>query len=329
MQKPTAIALSLIMAFSLCSCGFLKKEKDPDGSEPVESAPAQNMEYPVAVAGAELDSRPGKAVSLSPAITEKLVELGLSGRLEGISDYDNDDGSRVRCGTAQEPDFDAIEKLDPHILLTAVELDDEDRERIRQMGIQIAVIPRAATVGELKQGYMSISKLFEGKTTGAALGDAFNKKLQARLDEVTANALTEPKNAVYIARLDYEVATGDTMENELMDLIGLNNIAKEQTGWLFPEKEANEPEGRAKFESIDFIFCDKNAVTIKDMEQSAFFKGLNAVRKDYYLYIDETAFECQSMRMFDELEQMLLYAAGEIPGSKDAIEAAEDISETA
>jgi iron complex transport system substrate-binding protein len=315
-NKLLALFLAGVLLLAGCNIGAGEPEEPPPESvEPEESqAPEPDPEYPVEFFGAVLESRPGKVVSLSPALTEKLHEMGFDDRLEGCSDYDEFRGDKIACGTAQTPDIAAIEGIAPHILFTEIALPEEDEQELRDFGVEIAVIPHAANFTELLGNYQSMAMLMDGKKTGAALGGAYCEVLDERMRELEQNALEEPKVAVYLAQLDYTMATGDTLESELMEKVGFINIAKDQKGWEYPEEDANAEADREKFRKIDFIYCDRDSVTMPMMEKSEFWRGLNCVLKDYYLYIDSTAFDLQTGRMLDELERMVGYANGDVEG---------------
>ncbi len=314
-MKIKLLALVLAAALLLAGCFGQKPDDEPsvDSTSSSEVAP-DNLEYPLEILGAELDSRPGVVVSLSPALTEKLVEMGLEDRLAGVSDDDDVVDGRVACGTAQAPDIEAIKDLSAHLLLTASPLAEDDEAALMDAGVKIALVPRARSFTELLSNYQSVAMLMDGKKTGAALGGAYCKELDDRMRDLEEDALGAPKVAVYLTRLDYSMATGDTLENELMEKLGFVNVARSQTGWTFPENLANAAEGRAEFEKIDYIFCDRDDVTMPMMEQSEFWRRLNCVLKDYYLYVDGAAFDRQTGRMLDELERMLGYANGEVEG---------------
>lgn len=313
--------LAALMLFTFAAGCSKPAADEVSSSQPMEeSSDEVNLEYPVSVFGASLGSRPGKVVTLSPALTEKLIDLGLADRLEGISDADDSLPERVlpRIGTAQLVDIDQIAVIAPHLLLTEAELPQEILDTLGGMNVAVATVPHAGTIDELKENYTGVAKLLEGDRSGGELGTAVGRRIDQKLDELEAKKPGEIKNAVYIRLLDYNVATGDTLESRMMESIGLRNIAENQTGWIYPEADANSTGGLEDFKAIDFIFCDKRSVAMKTgLEKSAFWKGINAVRKDYYLYIDDTAFERQSMRMFDELNRMQQYILGEIPSSKE------------
>jgi ABC-type Fe3+-hydroxamate transport system substrate-binding protein len=327
-MKNKVLLLILAGLAGLLLAGCLGQEQDeppPESVPPEESqAAAEDLEYPVEFFGAALESRPGAVVSLSPALTEKLHEMGFDDRLEGCSDYDEFRGDKIACGTAQTPDVAAIKEIAPHLLFTEIELPDDDAQELRDSGVEIAVIPHAASFTELLGNYQSMAMLMDGKKTGAALGGAYCEVLNERMRALEQNALGEPKVAVYLAQLDYTMATGDTLESELMEKVGFVNIAKEQKGWEYPEDEANAEADREKFRQIDFIYCDRDSVTMPMMEKSEFWRGLNCVLKDYYLYIDSTAFDLQTGRMLDELERMVGYANGEVEGGAIQEQQAQD-----
>lgn len=320
----TALFLALLLLLGGCSLPW-SKEDGPSETEPeVEEDP----EYPVKLAGADLSSRPGKLVSLSPAITEKLEDLGQADRLYGISKFcpvPAKAPSPLRCGTAQLPELEVIAEIAPHLLLTETALSEADLVALQQMNVEVALLPPSkniSTLGQLEETYRTLSVLLDGQTTGGMLGDRFARGLEERLDALSRRLGTqeEPKTALYLRLLGptvFTVATGDTLENELMSRIGLRNIAGEQTGWEYPAALAGG-EGLEDFRSLDLIVCDDSAVTIKDLEGDDFYKHLPAVLQDRYVYIDSTAFERKSMRMVDELEKIGKAAAGEAEDEEPA-----------
>lgn len=312
--------LSCFLAFLLLLCGLTAciggdDKPDPPSSGDPSGEEDELAEYPVVVEGTTIRSRPSKVVSLSPALTEKLYELDLQDSLVGVSDfcdYPLDTARLPKCGTAQLPDLEKIEDLAPHLILTQSRLAEEDLIALQQMDADVVVIPAAASIEDFKNSYISLSRLLEGEYAGGDLGRKFAKNLQDRLDHLESYLVPYAeehgvKPAIYLRLLDFNVATGGTLENELMSLIGLRNIAADQEDWLYPEELARG-EGRAAFESVEVIYMDEKFVNIKMLEQSAYYKGLQATLKDWYLYIDSLVFERQSLRMLDILEDMAAYA---------------------
>jgi len=307
-----ALLIALTLAFSLAACGgnggVDSRPSEPEQPEIQEPDP----EYPVTVGSYFVNARPGRVLSLAPAITEKLCDLGFQSRLTGISrhcDFPPSITGLPRYGTAMLPSLNEILDAAPHLVIFATRPPADAMETLLDAGIDVVVLPSYhSSLAELLDTYLALSAVMEGRTTGTATGERFASEMQARIGEIAAippeEERDEPKKALYLRRLDFTVATGDTLEGELLERVGFINIAADQKNWTFDPDDANSQEGRAAFNSVDIIFCDERDVTIKMLEQSAFYKGLPAVLKDYFLYIDCTAFERQSLRMLDELELM-------------------------
>jgi len=298
--------LALLLCLGLCGCsllgGFFSGEDAGSASE--EQEPEIEPEYPVTVGGVAVESRPGKIVSLSPSLTEKLCDLKAGGRLVGVSDscdYPPAAAALPSCGTVLLPDLEAILALSPHLVLSASELPAQATEALAAAGIPVAVFPRADSLEELWAQYEDLAALLDGGVSGAAAGAAFVADFEARLDELTRAAGEEPLPALYLRMLDFTVATGDTLENELMERIGLRNIASGYTGWQYPADAAQDS---GDFAQLKIIYCDEASVDIKMLEGSAFYRTLPAVLYDWYYYIDADIFERQSLRMLDQLAGM-------------------------
>ena len=294
------LCLLLLPAF-LGGCGAAEQ----DDAEPLPA------EYPVTAFGTAVLSRPGRVVSLSPALTEKLYDLGLQDRLVGISDYcdyPQEIADLPACGIAQAPKLNTIIALNAHIVLTETALSEDALITLQQKQIDVLVVPRAQTVDQLLANYLGLYRVFEGDLSGAETGAQFTAKLSYALEQLQAACLQASSSdpVLYLRMMDFTVATGDTLESELLQLLGVQNIAAPYTDWIYPSTTA-EGDGRNDFESLAHYFMDDKYVTIRHLEQSAFYKGLQATLKDYYLYIDMDLFERQSLRMFPELWRMAAY----------------------
>lgn len=312
----TALTALLLMTF-LIGCNLFGDRKEPSPGPVSESEEEElDPEYPVSAGGVQLLARPGKVISLAPSLTEKLFDLGMTDRLTGVSDY-CDYPSAVAdlppCGTAQLPDVEVIAALEPHLVLAEAELPEEAAAFLAEQGIPVAVFPHAESLSGLMENYIDLARLLEGEVSGAAMGRYFSQEYQGMLSglsEAAGRALGEnsPKTVLYLRLLDFTVATGDTFENELLRAIHLQNLAEDYTGWTYPEEEAKTPEGQAGFAGVDIIYMDEDFVTIKDLEQNSFYKGLPATIHDRFLYISSIVLERQGMRALEELARMTRYA---------------------
>jgi len=316
MKKWIAVLILITISAGFAGCGglelpFGRGESSSRAREEDSQAEPVDPEYPVTVAGATLAERPGSVVSLAASLTEKLYDLGLEERLAGVPRHTAYPEAATRlpdCGTALEPDMEAILALEPELVVSEADLSRESLDILAEADIQVAVLPRANSVRELLDIYRSLAVLLEGAVTGGELGDDFGADMEDRLDELSAAALaakTEDVPVLYLRMLDFTIATGDTLEGELMRNLGLVNIAEEYEKWKYPPEEAAGA-GREDFAAVQMIFCGEKDVPISALEGSGFYKGLPAVLKDWHIYIDPEIFEAQGLRMLDELGRMAL-----------------------
>jgi hypothetical protein len=184
----------------------------------------------------------GKICPLSPALTEILADLGYGGKVVGVGkycDYPSELTSLPDCGSVLLPDFDTIQQLDPDVIVTAAPFAETDLIKLQQMDIEVIVFSHPQSLAGLRELYTNLCLMMEGQTSGAAAAAAFCDPLFARLDtikEAIDSYLSSGGTRLsgsYIAMLPYNAATGDTLENELLGIIGIDNVAGEYTNFIY------------------------------------------------------------------------------------------------
>lgn len=222
-KKLQAALLCCVML--LCGC-------DGDESLPSEiivsgGVSEQTAFFPIEVCGVTLEKAVERAVSLSPAVTEVICELGYQGKLVGISSYcDYPEGlSSERVGSTENPDIDSIIKLKPDAVFTLTPLSEREVYALGQEGIAVITVDVPADVNGYADMYGSIASAFLGKELDE---DGLRKS-----DVKGADALAALKSAaegvgigsfVYITEKK-TVAGADTFESSVLGLSGENVCA--------------------------------------------------------------------------------------------------------
>ena len=315
-----ALLLCIAMLMTGVACrenGPGNGQADPPQTEDNEPPPPP-PEFPVVVGGTTVASRPGRVVSLSPALTEKIFDLGLESRLVGVSDFCDYPAGALgldACGTAQLPDIYTISRLRAHLVLSEIPLFPDDMDELSRLNINVVIIPRAQSLNELWNSYIALARMFEGEHAGQHMGDMFADIVGAWLEslgEAVRNEMHADEDspgapyALYLRMLPFTVATGDTLESDLMQLIGLINIAADQSGWHYPEELA-AGYSLEEFQAVQILIFDENYITPEDLSENEFFGALPAVTSESYMIIDSAVMERQSLRTFEQLLDMARY----------------------
>ena len=206
-------------------------------------------------------------------------------------------------GSVYQPEMDKIKASGATLVLCTVQPTESTLTGLQQMGAQVLVLPRADTVEGIKQNYRALGSLLAGNVTGMAaaeaVGQAIDQKLAAA--KTALSGLAAAPDATLLISYPYRMATGDTIEGKLLAEVGFHCSGAEYTNWLYPESElkALEP---------DVIFC-ADADEVDTVKQSYEYSVVAAVKNGKVKAIDFTAFQSQSLRMFDMLAEMAEFAA--------------------
>ncbi len=216
-------AAALCGVVLLTGCDSMNPEPSeivvPDGlSEP---GPAL---FPCDSCGVTLESAVQKAVSLSPAATEIICELGFKGSLVGISSYcDYPEGLSAQVvGSTENPDINAIIGLDPDAVFTLSPLSEREIYTLGQAGINVLTAPVPADTEGYSALYREISAAFYGKEN---VSDGVRRSEKTGADALSAlekaASGTDGGSFVYITgKLTF--AGNDTFEGSVLGLMGDN-----------------------------------------------------------------------------------------------------------
>ena len=115
-------------------------------NNPAEPEPKPDPEYPVTVGNVTLTEAPTAVVSLSPATTEMVYDLGYGELLVGVSEYCTAPAAAVakpRMGSAYQPEVEKIKASGATLVLCTVQPTESTLTELQQAGAQVLVLPRA------------------------------------------------------------------------------------------------------------------------------------------------------------------------------------------
>lgn len=202
-----------------------------------------------------------------------------------------------------QPDMEQLAALKPDVLFVSnMTLYDQSNpyQQLMDLGVCVLCVPTADSIAAIQEDIAFIAAAM-GKT---AEGDALIVGMQAELDRISAiGATVTDKKSVYFeigaAPSMYSFGTGVFL-NEMIELIGAENVLADQEGWLAVEAEtivAADP---------DVILTNVNYIDdpVAEILGRSGWEGMSAVQNEQVFYIDNMASSLSNHNIVKALDQM-------------------------
>lgn len=296
-------ALALLLAAGMTLAGCAKEESVAE-PEP-ESAPPQDQNFPVMVEvdGEEyrVEERPRRVVSLSAELTELMQELGEQGLLVGVSDHCGElvEASAPACGLPQQADVQQILALRAQLVLSDAPLRESQQRELEEQGVVVAVLQRPETLEQAAQRRVELSRLLKGSVDGLGDGEEAARRYRESLEEIFApiQAYLEiggRRSGVLLAHPDGWMAGEDCLEGELLDRLGVTNLAAQAESWQLEGEEPLAPE---------VILYDRE-LDPEEIRQNQRLGESPAVQAGNLIPVDLGKIQRQSSGMVEELARL-------------------------
>lgn len=313
MKKLLSLILALAMTASAAGCAAQPASGSASAPASV-SAPSSAVSAPAAEkpatdpSGAEVNipDEIGSVVVLAPSIAETLVALGCGDLIVG---YDAQSvglaglPADVPTFDMMQPDMEQLAALKPDVLFVSnMTLYDQTNpyQQLIDLGVCVLCVPTANSIATIQEDIVFIAAAM-GKT---AEGDTLIADMQAELDRIAAiGATVTDKKSVYFeigaAPNLYSFGTGVFL-NEMIELIGAENVLADQEGWLAVEAEtivAADP---------DVILTNVNYIDdpVAEILGRSGWEGMSAVQDQQVFYIDNMASSLSNHNIVKALDQM-------------------------
>ena len=248
-----------------------------------------------------------RIVSLSPAITEILFELGLGKQLVGVSEYSDypPEAELIpRMGGYGEPNIELILRSRPELVITQ----RISPENIRQLQNQIGPVCRVLvlkldTLEEIIESMQVIAEATNTSKRGQELAERWQKKIEG-LQKRYGNLDEKDRVRVYVEVGSNPLRTcgqGNYM-SEIITLAGGKNMGDAATGSLWPV-----------IASETVVVWNPEVILLLGMKRSENFKqeissrlgwaDIEAVKTGKIIELGD-AYKRQGPRLFEELDKL-------------------------
>ncbi len=285
--------LPLLAAFCLVFTGCNTPAEEESSSLPTEiivsGTPSETAEaqiFPIEICGTEIKTEAKKVVSLSPAATEIIAELGFSDRLAARSTYcDYPELSVPTVGSSENPDIKAITDLKPDVVFTLSALSERDIYALNDEGCAVVQLEVPTTIGQYGKLYTDIASAFIGEEAAKPYGDEAVKRLKKASEGIELGSF------IYVT--DKLTAAGEgTFESAVLSLCG-DNLCTEAGYSELLALEGTAPECIIVSDSLDLA-----TVSYDEVLSVLIYNGAEVV------FVSPSVFERPSLRTADVFKEL-------------------------
>lgn len=292
MKKRLMLVLTTVLVVMLAMVGCSSKEtivKDREGND------------------VTLPNKMERIISTAPSNTEILVELGLADKLVAIDTYSSDvEGisDDVEKIDFLNPDAEAIIGLEPDLIIASGHnksgSSDDPFKLVKEAGISVVYIPSSESIQGIYDDINFIADITNTKQKGQEIVD----NMKSQIDEISQKA----KNIKDKKKVYFEIAPApnlysfgnSTFLNEMIELIGAENIFKDENGWIAPSAES------VIDKNPDVILTNVNYIDnpIQEIKDREGFENINAVKNNEVYLIDKNSSSRPSQHIIKALNEM-------------------------
>lgn len=247
-----------------------------------------------------------KIISMAPAITQTIVDLGLADKLVAVDKYslpiDGVDQS-LPAYDIMAPDVESISSLKPDIIFTtgmSKSGGEDPFKPITDLGLLMTSIPSASSLDDIKKDILFIGQVTKTEKSAKKLVADMESKINDLQNKVDKDA---PAKTVYfeIGESPNLVSIGNgTYLNEIIEMLGAKNIFSDQDGWV----SVSEESVLDKNPDIIFTNIDYMDDPVSDIFNRNGWDAINAVKNKQVFLIDPNASSQPNAHVVTAIEQM-------------------------
>lgn len=171
-----------------------------------------------------------RIVSLTPSVTEILFKIGAGDQIVGVTTYcihPEEAKSKPKVGGFTEHNIESIVEQKPDLVIMNPNRGTKfTYEKLNQIGIETLVVPL-----ERLEDIVRSFQLLGDKTGHVAEAENVRREMTAAIEKVRAHGTGRPRKKVAFVtwRSPLMVPGRDTFENDVIELAGGENIAKDSS----------------------------------------------------------------------------------------------------
>lgn len=248
-----------------------------------------------------------KIISTAPSNTEVLMALGLGDKLVAIDKYSTDiEGVNTELPQIDfsNPDAETIIGLEPDIVIASghnkTGSTEDPFKAISEAGIPVVYIPSSDSIDGIYKDIEFIAEVVNEKSKGKEIID----DMKAQVDEIKAigDTIVDKKSVYFeISPVPYLSSFGkSTFLNEMIEIIGAENIFANEDGWIAPTAESII-DANPDVIITNAEYMENPTGEIKSRNA---WENINAIKNNEVYLVDKNASSRPSQNVVKALKQM-------------------------
>lgn len=248
-----------------------------------------------------------RIISTAPSNTEVLVELGLADKLVAVDKYSADVAGipdNVELIDFSNPDAEKIIGLEPDIIVASghnkTGSTEDPFKLVEEAGISVAYIPSSNSIQGIYDDITFISEVTNTKEKGKKIVE--NTKSQIEYIAKKGKDIKDKKKVYFeIEPAPNLYSFGNsTFLNEMIELIGAENILKDENAWISPSAETIIDK------NPDVILTNVNYIEnpTDEIKGREGWENINAVKNNQVYQIDTNSSSRPSQHIIKALKEM-------------------------
>lgn len=255
-----------------------------------------------------LPSKVEKIISTAPSNTEVLVALGLSDKLVAVDKYSADvEGvsSDIPQIDFRNPDAETLISLEPDLIIASGhnKVGDEDPfQLVKEAGITVVYIPSSYSIDGIYGDIEFIGEITKTQKQAKELVSDMKKEVEAV--KAIGDTITDKKKVYFEIGASSSLYSfgNETFLNEMIEIIGAENIFANENSWISPTPESVID---ANPDVILTNVPDANGVkSIDSIKARDGWDSVTAVKEDQVYQIDKNSSSRPSQNVIKALKEM-------------------------
>ncbi len=298
---PIFLVIVMLLSISFVGCG--KKEENNDTSS---SSTTSTITKDLAGNDIVIPKSKDKIMSLASSCTDIIVSLGLSDNIVAIDKYSSEilgDKEDVMQFDLMKPDTEKIIAQDPDIVFVSSMSNaggDDIFKPVRDAGICVVAIPSANSIDGIKESVQFIGDILDKSKEAEELVKNMENEI-SKISEI-ASTITEKKKVYFEIGSQPKLYTfgKDTFINEMIEIIGAENIFADQNEWITVSEES------VIAANPDVILTNITYTEdpVNDILQRNGWNSIKAVKDNNVYFIDKNASSLSTHNIVVALKEM-------------------------